>query len=47
LVHPVGSYFLTAHSIIYSGGNPRVQVLPMDDQAEAELQAALKKEGLI
>jgi 4-hydroxy-2-oxoglutarate aldolase len=31
----------------YCGGNPRLPVLPMDDQAKAELQAVLKKEGLI
>lgn len=31
----------------YSGGNPRVPVLPMADQAKAELQAMLKKECLI
>lgn len=31
----------------YYGGNPRVPVLPMNDQAKAELKAVLEKEGLI
>jgi 4-hydroxy-2-oxoglutarate aldolase len=31
----------------YQGGNPRIPVLPMSDEAKAELKAVLKKEGLI
>ena len=31
----------------YQGGNPRIPVLPMSDEARAELKAVLKKEGLI
>jgi len=31
----------------YHGGNPRIPVLPMSDEAKAELKAVLEKEGLI
>jgi 4-hydroxy-2-oxoglutarate aldolase len=31
----------------YHGGNPRIPVLPMNDEAKAELKAVLEKEGLI
>jgi 4-hydroxy-2-oxoglutarate aldolase len=31
----------------YHGGNPRIPVLPMSDEAKAELKAVLQKEGLI
>jgi 4-hydroxy-2-oxoglutarate aldolase len=31
----------------YHGGNPRIPVLPINDEAKAELKAVLEKEGLI
>jgi 4-hydroxy-2-oxoglutarate aldolase len=31
----------------YQGGSPRIPVLPMSEEAKAELKAVLKKEGLI